>query len=154
MAQEFLEGTSGGPRITALHADMLEELAGAGRRDIPLREIGAFEAAVRRLQSLEPSFDPDWHDAYQALARALADATGDAALPVHASTGIALEPAAHAAGFARSTGSTRARGARPPTSSTSTCRPAPSSAGARRRVGNRPPSPDQAAASCARRARR
>ena len=87
MAQEFLEGTSGGPRITALHADMLEELAGAGRRDIPLREIGAFEAAVRRLQSLEPSFDPDWHDAYQALARALADATGDAALPVHASHG-------------------------------------------------------------------
>ena len=87
MAQEFLQGTSGGLRITDLHADMLEELAGAGRRDIPLDEIGAFETAVRRLQSLEPSFDPDWHDAYQARARALADATGDAALPVHAAHG-------------------------------------------------------------------
>ncbi len=87
MAQEFLKGTSGGLRITELHADMLEELAGAGRRDLSLGEIGAFEAAVRRLRSLEPSFDPDWHDAYQSLARALADATGDAKLPVHAAHG-------------------------------------------------------------------
>lgn len=87
MAQEFLQGTSGGLRITDLHADMLEELAGAGRRDLPLDEIGAFETAVRRLQSLEPSFDPDWHDAYQTLARALADATGDRTLPVHAAHG-------------------------------------------------------------------
>ncbi|MEC8513102.1 MAG: phosphotransferase [Planctomycetota bacterium] len=87
MAQEFLEGPNGGLRITNLHANMLEELAGAGRRDLPLREIDAFQAAVRRLEGLDPGFDPDWHDAYRALASALTNATDDAKLPVHAAHG-------------------------------------------------------------------
>ena len=86
MAQEFLQGTSGGLRITDLHADMLEELAGAGRRSPSTRSAPSRPRSAASRAS-EPSFDPDWHDAYQALARALADATGDRTLPVHAAHG-------------------------------------------------------------------
>lgn len=87
MAQEVLAGGSGGLRVTELHADLLVELIGAERADLPLAEVDAYGDALRQLQSLEPSFDPDWHGAYRDLAQALADASDDATFPVHAAHG-------------------------------------------------------------------
>lgn len=83
LAQEALEGSASGEGITNAHADLLLELSELERDDLPLESVLTYRRATAKLRELEPSFDPDWHEEYSALADALRDSSEDATFPVH-----------------------------------------------------------------------
>ena len=78
--------TAPGAGFEAQHAALLLDLLGHGTASAPLGEIEAFVDARRQLDSLWRDHDPQWHDDYSGLARALQHSAAGAAVdtgPAH-----------------------------------------------------------------------
>ncbi|MEM8713050.1 MAG: aminoglycoside phosphotransferase family protein, partial [Planctomycetota bacterium] len=81
LAQEVLEGSHAGDELTPQHASLLAELGVASRSETVLEELPFFQDSLRNLCSLDPAYDPDWHQEYAALVDALEGAAGGAPVP-------------------------------------------------------------------------
>lgn len=81
LAQEVLEGHRAGDGISPSHSEFLVELSRLERGSCTLERLQAFGDASRHLETLDPSFDPDWHRDYSELSAALVSSLDGAEIP-------------------------------------------------------------------------
>jgi len=87
LAHDVVPGRAASSDFGPGHADLLVELGRATEDSVALDSLRSFVDARRHIAALQPTFDPEWHADFRALADALEAATGDADVRVSASHG-------------------------------------------------------------------